>query len=210
MLKKFLKGFAFIAAVSVLYGCDNGNSQPQQGKQYQILPVSLQEHQLSPVTEAFSLTCGHCRSMEEFVPQIESLTEHNVDKMHVTFNKSAQISAMIFYAAVMQMEATPDKAFMAELFAAVQMGPEATAQERQAAVEKTFASRNLTSPYQLDKAQQKELLDYIEKAETITSRGQINSVPMFIVNGKYQVITSGHDSVESMANTINYLLKQPK
>ncbi|MDF4951843.1 thiol:disulfide interchange protein DsbA/DsbL, partial [Vibrio parahaemolyticus] len=37
-----------------------------------------------------------------------------------------------------------------------------------------------------------------------------NSVPAFIVNGKYQVITGGHDSVEAMAETIKFLLKQPK
>ncbi|MCF7480180.1 thiol:disulfide interchange protein DsbA/DsbL [Vibrio sp. J1-1] len=210
MFKNILKGFAFVAAMTALTACDNGNTQPQQGKQYQVLPVSLQEYQLSPLTEAFSLTCGHCRSMEEFIPQLESLTEQDVEKVHVTFNDSAEISAMIFYTAVMQLETTPDKAFMADLFAAVQMPPEATANERQAAVEKAFESRNLISPYQLDEAQQKQLFEYINKADEITTRGQINSVPTFIVNGKYQVISSGHDSVEAMSETINYLLKQPK
>lgn len=210
MFKNILKGFAFFAAVTALSACDNGNSQPLQGKQYEVLPASLQEYQLAPVTEAFSLTCGHCRSMEEFVPQLESLTEQDVEKMHVTFNESAQISAIIFYTAVMQLEATPDKAFMADLFAAVQMAPEATADERQAAVEKAFESRNLISPYQLDEAQQKQLFEYINNADAITTKGQINSVPTFIVNGKYQVISGGHDSIEAMAETINYLLKQPK
>ncbi len=210
MFKNIFKGFALIAAVAALSACDSGNSQPQQGKQYELLPVSLQEYQLEPVTEAFSLTCGHCRSMEEFIPKIESLTNQNVGKMHVTFNESAQVSAIIFYTAVMQLDATPDKAFMADLFAAIQMGAEATAEERQAAVEKAFESRNLISPYQLDDIQQRQLFEYINKAEAITTRGQINSVPMFIINGKYQVITSGHESVESMADTINYLLKQPK
>lgn len=210
MFKNILKGLACFAAVTALTACDNGNTQPQQGKQYEVLPASLQQYQLAPVTEAFSLTCGHCRSMEEFVPQIESLTEQNVEKVHVTFNDSAQISAIIFYTAVMQLEATPDKAFMADLFAAVQMPPEATAEERQTAVEKAFESRNLISPYHLDEAQQTQLFEYIKKADEITKRGQINSVPTFIVNGKYQVISSGHDSIEAMSETINYLLKQPK
>ncbi|MDV6252918.1 thiol:disulfide interchange protein DsbA/DsbL [Vibrio sp. EA2] len=210
MFKNILKGFAFFAVVTALTACDNGNSQPQQGKQYDVLPVSLQEYQLAPVTEAFSLTCGHCRSMEEFVPQIESLTKQDVEKVHVTFNDSAEISALIFYTAVMQLEATPDKAFMADLFAAVQMPPEATADERQAAVENAFESRNLISPYQLDQPQQTQLLDYVKKADEITTRGQINSVPTFIVNGKYQVISGGHDSIEAMSETINYLLKQPQ
>ncbi len=210
MFKNILKGLAFFAAVTALSACDNGNSQPLQGKQYEILPVSLEEYQLAPVTEAFSLTCGHCRSMEAFIPQIESLTEQTVGKMHVTFNESAQISAIIFYTAVMQLDSTPDKAMMAELFAAVQMGSDATAEERQTAVEKAFESRNLISPYHLDEAQQKQLFEYIDKAKAITTHGHINSVPMFIVNGKYKVITSGHETIEAMAETINFLLKQPK
>ncbi|EJL6747153.1 TPA: thiol:disulfide interchange protein DsbA/DsbL [Vibrio alginolyticus] len=210
MLKTISKGFAVVVAVMALSACDSGKSQPQQGKQYEVLPVSLEEYDLAPLTEAFSLTCGHCRSMEEFVPQIESLTDQSVEKMHVTFNESAQVSAIIFYTAVMQLESTPDKAFMADLFTAVQMVADATAEERQIAVEKAFESRNLISPYHLDEAQQKTLFEYITKAEAITTRGQINSVPAFIVNGKYQVITGGHDSVEAMAETINFLLKQPK
>jgi len=210
MLKPTLKGILLAAAVIGLSACDNGNNQPQQGKQYDVLPVSLAEYNLAPLTEAFSLTCGHCRTMETFVPQIESLTEQSVEKMHVTFNESAQVSAIIFYTAVMQLDGTPDKAFMEDLFSAVQMGADATAEQRQTAVEKAFESRNLISPYQLDEAQQTRLFEYINKAEEITTRGQINSVPAFIVNGKYQVITGGHETVEAMADTINYLLKQPK
>ncbi|MEF1311309.1 thiol:disulfide interchange protein DsbA/DsbL [Vibrio mytili] len=209
MFKTVSKGLAIIAAIAALSACDNGNIQPQQGKQYDVLPTSLQEFELPPLTEAFSLTCGHCRSMEEYIPQIESLTNQQVQKVHVTFNKSAQVSAIIFYTAVMQLDAMPDKAFMADLFSAVQMGPEASAEERQAAVENAFESRNLISPYYLDEPQQTKLFDYIEKAEAITSQGQINSVPTFIVNGKYQVLSAGHESVEAMAKTINFLLKQP-
>mgnify|MGYP000023506574 CR=1 FL=1 len=209
MFKTVSKGLAIIAAIAALSACDNGNIQPQQGKQYDVLPTSLQEFELPPLTEAFSLTCGHCRSMEEYIPQIESLTNQQVQKVHVTFNKSAQVSAIIFYTAVMQLDAMPDKAFMADLFSAVQMRPEASAEERQAAVENAFESRNLISPYYLDEPQQTKLFDYIEKAEAITSQGQINSVPTFIVNGKYQVLSAGHESVEAMAETINFLLKQP-
>ncbi|MGR5067643.1 MULTISPECIES: thiol:disulfide interchange protein DsbA/DsbL [Vibrio] len=210
MFKTIFKAFALVAATVALSACDDGNSQPQQGKQFEVLPVSLAEYNLAPLSEVFSLNCGHCRSMEDFVPQIESLTDQKVEKLHVTFNETAQISAIIYYTAVMQLDGTPDKAFMADLFAAVQMSADATADERQAAVEKAFESRNLISPYQLDKTQQDKLFEYIVKAEEITTNGQVNSVPAFIVNGKYQVITGGHETVEAMAETINYLLKQPK
>ena len=47
----------------------------------------------------------------------------------------------------------------------------------------------------------------MQVAEDITEKGQINSVPTFIVNGKYMVLTSGHKDVEDIAKTINYLTK---
>ncbi len=67
----------------------------------------------------------------------------------------------------------------------------------------------LVSPYQLNKEQQVALFDYVKKAEEVSSKGQINSVPAFIVNGKYQVLTAGHQDVAGIAKTINYLLTQP-
>ena len=54
MFKTISKGAALFAAVFALTACDNGNSQPQQGKQYEVLPVSLAEYNLAPVTEVFS------------------------------------------------------------------------------------------------------------------------------------------------------------
>ncbi|GAM66370.1 hypothetical protein JCM19236_3822 [Vibrio sp. JCM 19236] len=42
----------------------------------------------------------------------------------------------------------------------------------------------------------------------ISEKGMINSVPTFIVNGKYMVLTSAHNDVDAIANTINYLLTQ--
>lgn len=51
MFKTISKGVALFAAIAALSACDSGNSQPQQGKQYEVLPVSLQEYNLAPLTE---------------------------------------------------------------------------------------------------------------------------------------------------------------
>ncbi|MBW3696053.1 thiol:disulfide interchange protein DsbA/DsbL [Vibrio sp. T187] len=195
-------------ALLILAGCSESN-EPQLGKQYQRVPVDLTEFGLAPVTEIFSLNCGHCRSMESSIPEIESLTNQKMGKVHVTFNESAQISAMIFYTAVMQLNDTPDHAFMEDLFAAVQMSGDATPEQRQQELDEVFESRGLVSPYQINKEQQLELFEYIKKAEEISVQGQINSVPTFIINGKYQVLTAGHQDAQGIANTINYLLSQP-
>ncbi|MGF1746134.1 thiol:disulfide interchange protein DsbA/DsbL [Vibrio minamisatsumaniensis] len=208
MFKPLIKLIAALSVVLIIAGCSETN-EPQKGVQYEMLPTALTEFDLAPVTEIFSLNCGHCRKMESAIPEIEALTDQTIGKMHVTFNESAQISAMIYYTAVMQLDATPDHAFMDDLFGAVQMGADATPAQRQQALETAFTSRDLVSPYQLNKEQQVTLFNYIQKAEEISVKGQINSVPTFIVNGKYQVLTAGHQDVTSIAKTINYLLTQP-
>lgn len=208
MFKLISRLSALVLASLLLLGCSE-NSVPQEGSQFQRLPNDVSRYDVAPLTEVFSLSCGHCRKMENFLPQIESLTSQKVDKLHVTFNENAQIAAMIYYTAVMQLDATPDHAFMDELFAAVQMGEGSTNTERQAAIEKAFQTRDLVSPYQLNKEQQATLFTYLEKAQHVSVAGEINSVPTFIVKGKYQVLTAGHENIEAIAHTISYLLTQP-
>ena len=106
MFKPLTKFITALAAVLVIAGCSE-TDEPQQGVQYEALPAALTEFNLSPITEIFSLNCGHCRQMESAIPEIESLTDQKIGKVHVTFNESAQISAMIYYTAVMQLDATP-------------------------------------------------------------------------------------------------------
>ena len=146
--------------------------------------------------------------MEAEIPKLESMIDQNVGKIHVTFNESAQIGAMIYYSAEMQLGKKPDHQMMLELFSAVQMGEESTPAERKAAIDNVFESRGLISPYNLDEVAQNQLFQAINLADEITTKGEISGVPTFIVNGKYQVITSGHQDLDSIANTINYLIKQ--
>jgi len=208
-MKKFLTSFVSVfTIILVLSGCSE-NSTPVEGEQYQLLPANLSTYRLAPVTEIFSLTCGHCRKMETAIPQLEELTNEHFGKLHVTFNEGARIGAMIYYTAVMQLEKVPDVTMMDELFAAVQLGDGSTLSDRQAAIEKVFYDRNLTSPYQLTTEQKKKLVGMMRMAVKASQDGQIKAVPTFIVKGKYQVLTSGHKDIEGIAKTISYLLTQP-
>ncbi len=193
--------FFFIALVA----CTDGGP-PQKGTHYELLPSQLGENLVSPVTEVFSLNCGHCRSIEKLLPTIESSLSENIGKLHVTFNENAQISALIYYAAVIQLRELPDHQMMEELFAAAQMGKRFSQDEIKRAVEKVFLSRNLISPYDFDEKLQQALYDKVRIARAVTQQAKIESVPTFIINGKYQIITSGHKDTEDITRTINYLL----
>ncbi len=207
-MKKLFSLFA-ISLAALLVGCSD-NNVPQEGQQFQQLPANLSTYRLPQVTEVFSLNCGHCRKMEEVIPQLEELTNQSIGKVHVTFNESAQVGAMIYYTAEMQLGGKPDHDMMTELFAAVQLGDGSTLTEKKEAIDQVFHSRDLVSPYELDEAQQTQLFKAMHLADEITQKGEINGVPTFIVNGKYMVITSGHQDEQGIANTINYLINQNK
>lgn len=208
MLKHF-KTITLLALTTLFVAACSDSETPQQGEQYQQLPATLTQSDIKPVTEVFSLTCGHCRNMEASIPELEKLTDQDIAKVHVTFNEQAQVAALIYYAAVMQLNHKPDEAMMKDLFAAVQMGEGATMTQQQQAIEQAFTSRHMISPYSFDALQQKALFRYLDQAMDISKQGNFNAVPTFIVNGKYEVLVSGHEDIKDIANTINFLLKQP-
>ncbi|MBL4831051.1 MAG: thiol:disulfide interchange protein DsbA/DsbL [Aliivibrio sp.] len=188
-----------------LSACSESN-QPIEGKQFSRLPTAITSEFLAPITEVFSLSCGHCRTMEKFLPDIKQQIDTDIDKLHVTFNNSAKVSALIYYSAVMQLNAVPDKLFMESLFNAIQENEGLTLTEQQAKIEQVFTDNNLISPYKFSDIQQKALLQMLESANKVTVAAKINAVPTFIVNGKYQVILSGHQNPDDIAKTITYLL----
>ncbi|GLT14517.1 thiol:disulfide interchange protein DsbA/DsbL [Vibrio algivorus] len=189
-------------------GCSDSDT-PKQGEQYQQLTTTLTQPEVSPVTEVFSLTCGHCRNMEASLPELEKLTGQDIGKVHVTFNDQAQVAALIYYAAVMQLNHKPDEAMMKDLFSAIQLGEGSTISQQKQAIEQVFTSRHMISPYSFDDLQQKALFRYLDQAMEISKQGGFNSVPTFIVNGKYEVLVGGHQDINEIAHTINFLLKQP-
>lgn len=208
MQKFFFRFFSLLCGLIILVGC-NGNSDPKEGVHYSVLPTSLSSYQLAPITEVFSLTCGHCRVMETIIPELEKMTGEHFGKLHITFNQGSQVSAMLYYSAEMQLEDVPDPTMMDELFAIVQAPEGMTPAEQKTAIDKIFHQRQLISPYDFDKPQQQQLTPMLVAAAEMSQKSQINAVPTFVVNGKYMVLTGGHEDTRSIADTLSYLLKQP-
>lgn len=204
----FNKSFLIILFPALfLMACSNADI-PQEGKQYVTLPTQLEDKMLLPVTEFFSLTCSHCRKMENYIPQISKQAGADISKIHVTFNQSARAAARFYYAAEMQLSDKPGAVFMDELFAAIQMANDTPASERKTAIEKIFRSRDLISPEQFNTQQNQQLMNKVALAERLSTQSAINSVPTFIVKGRYKVLVAGHDNPEQIANTIHYLLNK--
>ncbi|MFT7054007.1 MAG: protein-disulfide isomerase [Psychromonas sp.] len=206
---KFFNKFVLIALTTTFFLSACGDPAiPQEGKQYVALPTQLEDKTLLPVMEVFSLTCSHCRKMESFLAQISKQSGAEIGKIHVTFNQSARAAAIFYYAAEMQLSDKPGALLMDELFAAIQMANDTPAAEKKAAIEKIFRSRDIIIPEQFNTQQNQQLMNKVALAERLSTQSGINSVPTFIVKGRYQVIAAGHDNPEQIANTIHYLLNK--
>lgn len=210
MTFKLLTTHKFIGtciALLLLSACSKA-PEPIVGEHYKLLPETLNSTQFAPVTEVFSLTCGHCRKMEDVLPTLEEAIGQDIAKMHITFNQSAYVAAMFYYAAEEQVGGIPDHQFMQDLFATMQM-PQGTTQEQQKMqMISVFTSRGLHSPINYSDQQMAELSAKVDEIMHLSEQAKIQSVPTFIVKGKYQVLTSGHKETQEIADTINYLLKK--
>lgn len=197
--------FTSLMLVTLLSGCTE-TSVPVEGVQYKRLPGIISSNKFSPVTEVFSLTCGHCREMEDTIPGLQRSLRQNITKMHIAFNQSAYMAAMFYYAAEMQTEGIPDYKFMLDLFETMQMPKNTSEEQQRAAMINVFESRGLTSPINYNDEQFDTLSKRVDEIARLSDQTQIQSVPTFIVRGKYQVLSSAHRDREELANTIKYLL----
>jgi len=212
MLKTSIKALVLLAVAVFVSACGDTTTPatkdiPQLGKHFTALENDLSAFDLSPITEVFSLTCGHCKNMEQHLPKIEQLTNQDVGKVHVTFNESAQVSAMFYYAAEMQLNKKPDSTMLAELFDAIQQR-DISMEDRKEKLQKAYTSRGLVSPYDLTEEQSQEMLERVNQAADFTEQAKIQAVPSFIIKGKYLLNTEEHENIDQLADTINYILAE--
>ncbi|NGN97434.1 thioredoxin domain-containing protein [Grimontia sp. S25] len=199
-LKRFL--LPLFAALTITACSDEA---PQNDK-YTTLATPVTVESLPAVTEVFSLSCGHCRSMEAAIPAIEAAADVKIGKAHVTFNENATFAAMIYYSAMSQIDGAPPEGLTEALFKFVQEDQSDDAEKNKAILSSLFAQYNLVSPFDMTEAQQEALFADMERADQITVESEIRSVPTFLVNGKYVVNTSAHQSAEELADTLKMLM----
>ncbi|MGF1723974.1 thiol:disulfide interchange protein DsbA/DsbL [Photobacterium nomapromontoriensis] len=200
-LIKYIAPFAILLVA--LTGCSE-NDIPKEGVKYTVVPTPTAN--IANVVEVFSLGCGHCRNMETMLPEIEKLANVDVHQVHVTFNESAQLAAYIYYTAAIQMDGKPSQALVEALFAYVQdESAQLDEEQRQTKLKQIFDQYHLVSPFELNDAQRKQVYQQLTEANTIETNAHITSVPSFLVQGKYLVQSSAHESLKDLANTIKYL-----
>ncbi|MGF1704128.1 thiol:disulfide interchange protein DsbA/DsbL [Photobacterium makurazakiensis] len=201
---KLIIRFTTLAALALaLIGCGDSTT-PQEGVNYTVVPNPTEN--AANVVEVFSLGCGHCRNMETMLPEIKKMAEVDIDQVHVTFNESAQIAAYIYYTAAIQMDGKPSPEMKEALFAYVQdSAHDMTDEARQAKLGEIFGEFGITSPFEITDEQKQAVYEQLQAANDLVVNAEINSVPAFLVQGKYLVENSAHENLEDLAGTIRYL-----
>lgn len=203
-MKSFIKVLLPIFTVLTLSACSDDATLPIEGQQYSVIPTPMQEERA--VVEIFSLACDHCRAMEDVIPTLEEMTQLEFGKEHVTFNESAQRGAYLYYTAEIQSPAMPEIELVKGMFAFMQDGSEEqTTEDKRKELVQLYAKFNLSSPMDLDDSQNEQVYQKMVAAEAFVANTGLSSVPAFLVNGKYLVDASAHDTIEELSDTIKYL-----
>lgn len=205
IMKHLLKPFIVIFSMLIMVTGCNGADVPKQGTHYTVLPKEITN--APQVLEVFSFGCGHCRTMETIIPEMEKQTNTKIEKMHATFDRGSQMLAFMYYTAVIQSDDKPSAKFMEDLFGYIQVPSESTEAERKAQLEKIYKNNNLKTPYALSDDEKNAVVAKMEYADKVMQESQLNAIPAFIVSGKYLVNTSAHDSIEDISTTMRHLLK---
>ncbi len=203
-----LLSFVFISACSEAPDNHAQDAHRHLKEKYTTLSTPMAMENTPNVMEIFSLTCGHCRSMEKELPKIEAASNQKIIQSHATFNESASFAAFIFYSAMIQTDNNPPKALIDDLFHYVQEEQTGSQEMNRSILLNIFHKYGLISPANLNEDQKEALFEAMEKADDITLMSEITSVPSFVVKGKYLINTAAHSNAQDIANTINELMNK--
>ncbi len=208
-MKKFLIALFTIALLPLAANA----AKFEEGTHYKVIPG--QATNKSEVREYFSYYCPACRSFEAYVGEIErSLPEGTkLNKTHVDFmqHTASANQFLLSQGLVIAEKAGIAKQFNSEAFDYIQTKRKSISSE--ADVRKIFIAsggdgsmfdKGMKSFSLISKAKRNKKIQ-----DKLSNGRYVNSVPTFVVNGKYSIITTSLDRsnfIEEYKELIAYLL----
>ena len=199
--------FTFIITLFFISGCED-TSTISSDKYTTISPVTVQ---VDDVVEIFSLSCGHCKNLENVLQRIKDTTTIEFQKTHVVFSEDTLRFAYLFYAAETQFKGndTQHFEFMGKLFELIQTDfDKLSSEDKTRKIGVLFQAYNMQSPQTLNEAQYMAIQKQTNLAQDLSEELNVSSVPAILVKGKYLINMNGHKNAEELAETINFLLKK--
>lgn len=184
----------------------------EEGKHYAVVSKTLSSK--PNVTEYFSFYCPHCYKFEFVAKEIEKGLPDSVkfQKSHVDFMRSAtpETQQALSRALVAADKLDVGHKMIEAIFAHIHKDRKPFSGE--ADIRKLFVENGVDGK-KFDNAMKsfsvKGAANKMKKAQSDFAFGRgINSVPTFVVNGKYQLLAAELKSMEDYQNLVNYLLEK--
>lgn len=179
----------------------------EAGKQYQKMEQTIAN--APQVMEVFSYGCGHCRQMDKLLPELNEALGQDVVQEHIVYDDGTASLAVLYYTGVIQLPKEKLHAYNEAIFSLLHDNHDMTQQQSTDKLAAIYSQFGILAPDQLDEQQVEKVSKHIQHAAQITKEARVQGVPSFYVNGEYQLLAGGHNSLEGMIDSIEQMVQLP-
>ena len=193
---------------AIQLGIDSASNY-QDGRHYETLekPFSTRDSSKVEVIEFFWLSCGHCYNLEGYVSVWEKTLPNDVDfyRSHITWHAQAETQARLMYTA--RALGIEEEAIAGAFYA---IHRERQLMTGQSELESFFRGLGVSTEKYRAISSSFGVNNAVSQANKRMRNYKLQSVPSFIVNGKFKVAAIQGQSTEELIEVVEYLVEKER
>ena len=193
---------------AIQLGIDSASNY-QEGRHYETLEKSFPTRDSSKVEviEFFWLSCGHCYNLEGYVSVWEKTLPNDVDfyRSHITWHAQAETQARLMYTA--RALGIEEEAIAGAFYA---IHRERQLMTGQSELESFFRGLGVSTEKYRAISSSFGVNNAVSQANKRMRNYKLQSVPSFIVNGKFKVAAIQGQSTEELIEVVEYLIEKER
>ena len=193
---------------AIQLGIDSASNY-QDGRHYETLekPFPTRDSSKVEVIEFFWLSCGHCYNLEGYVSVWEKTLPNDVDfyRSHITWHAQAETQARLMYTA--RALGIEEEAIAGAFYA---IHRERRLMTGQSELESFFRGLGVSTEKYRAISSSFGVNNAVSQANKRMRNYKLQSVPSFIVNGKFKVAAIQGQSTEELIEVVEYLVEKER
>ena len=193
---------------AIQLGIDSASNY-QDGRHYETLekPFPTRDSSKVEVIEFFWLSCGHCYNLEGYVSVWEKTLPNDVDfyRSHITWHAQAETQARLMYTA--RALGIEEEAIAGAFYA---IHRERQLMTGQSELESFFRGLGVSTEKYRAISSSFGVNNAVSQANKRMRNYKLQSVPSFIVNGKFKVAAIQGQSTEELIEVVEYLVEKER
>lgn len=193
---------------AIQLGIDSASNY-QEGRHYETLekPFPTRDSSKVEVIEFFWLSCGHCYNLEGYVSVWEKTLPNDVDfyRSHITWHAQAETQARLMYTA--RALGIEEEAIAGAFYA---IHRERQLMTGQSELESFFRGLGVSTEKYRAISSSFGVNNAVSQANKRMRNYKLQSVPSFIVNGKFKVAAIQGQSTEELIEVVEYLIEKER